>query len=92
MKKKKKKKTIHIGGNQNILILYIRRNILQWTREESLKKAWRKLESLKKAWRKLESLKRLHDERERREKGERERREKGELQLKIERKIERAYK
>ena len=61
-----------------MLILYIRRNILQWTREESLKKAWRKLESLKKAWRKLESLKRLHDERERREKGERERREKGE--------------
>ena len=33
---------------------------------------------MKKAWRKLESLKRLHDERERREKGERERREKGE--------------
>ena len=33
-------KTIHIGGNQNIFILYIRRNILQWTRvgklEESL--------------------------------------------------------
>ena len=53
-------KTIHIGGNQNILIYYIRRNILQWIREESLKKAWRK----------LESLKRLHDERERREKGE----------------------
>ena len=47
---------------------------------------------MKKAWRKLESLKRLHDERERREKGERERREKGELQLKIERKNERAYK
>ena len=46
----------------------------------------------RKAWRKLESLKGLHDERERREKGERERREKGELQLKIERKIERAYK
>ena len=39
-----------------------------------------------------ESLKRLHDERERREKGERERREKGELQLKIERKMKRAYK
>ena len=43
---------------------------------------------MKKAWRKLESLKRLHDERERREKGE--------LQLKIEpkneRKNERAYK
>ena len=33
---------------------------------------------MKKAWRKLESLKRLHDERERREKGEREIREKGE--------------
>ena len=33
-------KTIHIGGNQNILILYIRRNILQWTRVG-------KLESLK---------------------------------------------
>ena len=33
-----------MGGNQNILILYIRRNILQWTKvgklEESLK-AWR---------------------------------------------------
>ena len=44
---------------------------------------------------KLESLKRLHDERERREKGERERREKGELQLKkrkMKRKNERAYK
>ena len=37
--------------------------------------------------RKLGGLKRLHDERERREKGERERREKGELQLKIERKL-----
>ena len=34
--------------------------------------------------RKLEGLKRLHDERERREKGERERREKGELQLRRE--------
>ena len=37
-------KIIHIGGNQNIFILYIRRNILQWTR---VGKAWRKLESLR---------------------------------------------